>query len=1339
MSPDRGDPAMRDSSKTNEADARVEPREIPQADDGRAGKPKSPSSAENPSRPALGDEGPTILSGGSSRPRTASGLEGRPVPALPVPGTRLGGFVIEEAIGAGGMGAVFRARDTRLDRLVALKILPPEQSRDPEVVLRFHQEGRAAARLDHENIARVYTIDHDDSYHFIAFEYIEGTTLRRRVERDGELSVAEAINFTLQIAGALVHAAERGVVHRDIKPSNIIVTPEGRAKLVDMGLARRFERSEGTDDGLTQSGMTLGTFDYISPEQARDPRDVDVRSDLYSLGCTLFHMLTGRPPFPEGTVLQKLLQHQEEPPPDVRSLNPAVPEGLAAVILKLMAKDRDRRYQTPEQLARDLIGLAGVYGIRSLGPDGIAWIRSDPRPVWERHLFWIAPLAVLLLVIGLIWWAQDPSGGESIASVESSNGISSPAAVPRANSSIANSPSVLVPPRSENRRAGFPETKSKRDGEGSKNSVRPRLVEVRKSDDLWAKLASAPRDAIVVLTEEGDYELSAGMRPPLENLEVKLQAGPNVSPRLRFSKPAEADSPADRRGRALLSFRGGRIVLEGLEWIVDPVEDEERTAIFAENVELTINRCVFRSLDPSRGRPSALDLKGESISRSLTRAAGCFFGPGLVGINAKGSVELAFNDCLFGGNSPVLSLESLEKPNDDSAPRSAIRLDHVSILATDGPVFRFQGEAPIVRLSRSVVAAEGESRAILVVADEPARLDWLGRGNLFSKIGTYLQPSRDMPIAPVWDFGLWSDDPSGSSPAREIDSRAGDGQVWNESSPFNLLSLRDPSRAFRLAPLDWPNRSPGARRGPFGPLGIPVDTRSVATEKPPLDRRRPTERPKRSNPSVAPDEIAEEKTRPGATRPSIAEEDSPQPADPSELENAPMPRKPDSGDETTVASTKPEDSTTTETPAGGDPGPSRLPSRIGSDSRPTSNESTNPPATAARDDPTTEKKDQAGDSTLPKPVRTADQFQAAIARLGPRGGIVRLASDADFKLPSVELRGSGRWTIEAEENRERRPRLTFKPEEDHADSRSAFFRLRAGSLRLKGVEIDCSSKKADRGSRDCAFLIQGGTELELSRCILTIAVDGEGSKSSFVGVRVSDGIDEPNDPAVLTAKPSAASVRIVDALIRGEGDIIDVSEGKPLAFYLENSVVASSGSLVVGRGSPRGKSPESLSLDIRRSTLRIAGGLVRLDTALDEPELPIAEVTARDSILSTTPDGDPLFRVNGQDDVASLRDRIRWEGHGVAYHRISAYRRDQSSRLGTPPQTYDRPDWQAAVAPREDSAIHGDLKFANPWNADRPVRDLSPSDFELAEGSPAATAGADLSLIPAPAVREPLK
>ena len=184
----------------------------------------------------------TVISG---RPEPVGPPPGsNPTPLAPRPGDRFEAFELERAIGVGGMGAVFLAIDTRLQREVALKILPPEQSNDSEIVQRFYQEGRAAARLDHENIARVFTIGSDRGYHFIAFEYIEGSTLRQRVLDHGPLPIGEAINYTLQIAGALVHASERGVVHRDVKPSNIIVTPQGRAKLVDMGLARRFERGQ---------------------------------------------------------------------------------------------------------------------------------------------------------------------------------------------------------------------------------------------------------------------------------------------------------------------------------------------------------------------------------------------------------------------------------------------------------------------------------------------------------------------------------------------------------------------------------------------------------------------------------------------------------------------------------------------------------------------------------------------------------------------------------------------------------------------------------------------------------------------------------------------------------------------------------------------------------------------------------------------------------------------------------------------------------------------------------------------------------------------------------------
>ncbi|HVX60986.1 MAG TPA: serine/threonine-protein kinase, partial [Pirellulales bacterium] len=186
-------------------------------------------------------------------------------------GERLNHFELIEYVGGGGMGAVFRALDTMLNREVALKVLSRDQGSDDETRRRFQNEAQAAARLDHENIARVYYVGEDKGLNYIVFEFIEGVNLRESVEKRGPLPLAEAISYTLQIAEALAHACSRNVVHRDIKPSNVIITEDGRAKLVDMGLARSHHvQADGED--LTASGVTLGTFDYISPEQARAPR-----------------------------------------------------------------------------------------------------------------------------------------------------------------------------------------------------------------------------------------------------------------------------------------------------------------------------------------------------------------------------------------------------------------------------------------------------------------------------------------------------------------------------------------------------------------------------------------------------------------------------------------------------------------------------------------------------------------------------------------------------------------------------------------------------------------------------------------------------------------------------------------------------------------------------------------------------------------------------------------------------------------------------------------------------------------------------------------------------------
>ena len=324
-----------------------------------------------------------------------------------LPGERLGHYELLRYVGGGGMGKVFRALDTRLNRSVAVKILPPEHAADRETVLRFQNEAQSAARLDHDNIARVYYVGEDRGLHYIVFEFIEGVNVRDLVERKGPLPLGDAVSYTLQVADALAHAAERNVVHRDIKPSNLLITPAGHAKLIDMGLARLREVDTAAAD-LTASGVTLGTFDYISPEQARDPRNTDVRSDIYSLGCTFFFMLTGRPPFLGGTMLQKLLQHQADQPPDLRQFRPELPEDVNRILRKMLAKDPRHRYSSPMELVNDLLWVARAAGLRPAAPGGRTWtIPIAPVvPSYYRHLPWIVSLLALVaivLVLDSIW------------------------------------------------------------------------------------------------------------------------------------------------------------------------------------------------------------------------------------------------------------------------------------------------------------------------------------------------------------------------------------------------------------------------------------------------------------------------------------------------------------------------------------------------------------------------------------------------------------------------------------------------------------------------------------------------------------------------------------------------------------------------------------------------------------------------------------------------------------------------------------------------------------------------------------------------------------------------
>ena len=406
-------------------------------------------------------------------------------------GVRLGHFIIEERIGRGGMGGVFRAVDERLNRVVALKVLAPSSARDSAAVERFRNEGQAAARLDHENIARVYHIGDDHGVPFIAFEFVRGTNVRDVILQKGMLSPEEAVNYALQIAQALRHTHAARVVHRDIKPSNIIITPSGRAKLVDLGLARQ-EHSEPTRE-LTTPGTTLGTFDYIAPEQARDPRCVDVRTDIYSLGCTLYHMLTGQPPFPQGTIIQKVVDHHLDAPPDPAVRNPLAPPELSQIVRTMMASNPDDRYAGPDELIGDLSEVAASLGLRPSHADNLVWTRPpyERQPgFFEANKGWLLMLSILLLIAAVVH-RMPPIVPTSIGTDEISDGSAnpeSPLQAPAAPSSDSggSTPALAVtaPPEPEEVSGMLSGLSAWRLPAGSSNALRRATVQAARPPDV---------------------------------------------------------------------------------------------------------------------------------------------------------------------------------------------------------------------------------------------------------------------------------------------------------------------------------------------------------------------------------------------------------------------------------------------------------------------------------------------------------------------------------------------------------------------------------------------------------------------------------------------------------------------------------------------------------------------------------------------------------------------------------------------------------------------------------------------------------------------------------------
>ncbi|OAJ73190.1 serine/threonine protein kinase [Brevibacillus sp. SKDU10] len=264
-------------------------------------------------------------------------------------GQRLGGrYQLEEVIGGGGMAIVYKARDLVLNRIVAVKLLRPQFGTDEDFVERFRREAQAVASLSHHNIVNVYDVGQDDDIHYMVMEYIEGSTLKEIITAQGGMLMSEAVRIAMQVCDALDHAHQNQIIHRDIKPHNIMIGTNGRVKVTDFGIARAV-----TSQTITQTGSVLGSVHYFSPEQARGGITAE-KSDIYSLGIVLYEMVTGTLPFSGDSPITVALKHLQDPLPEPRKLNPAIPQSLENVIIRALAKDPFQRYKSAREMYEDL-------------------------------------------------------------------------------------------------------------------------------------------------------------------------------------------------------------------------------------------------------------------------------------------------------------------------------------------------------------------------------------------------------------------------------------------------------------------------------------------------------------------------------------------------------------------------------------------------------------------------------------------------------------------------------------------------------------------------------------------------------------------------------------------------------------------------------------------------------------------------------------------------------------------------------------------------------------------------------------------------------------------------
>ena len=705
----------------------------------------------------------------------------------------IGPYTVLDRIGAGGMGKVYKAVHRDMQRTVALKVLTGAIRNDPEAEARFMREVRAAAKLIHPNIVTAFDAGHEGKITYLVMEYVEGTDLYHLIKQHGRLDATTAAGIAYQVAQALQHAHEHGIVHRDMKPPNILVTDKGQAKVLDMGLARiEHAEAEGDEESatLTRDGVVMGTLDYIAPEQASDTHKADIRSDIYSLGCTLYQMLTGRVPFPGGGPTEKLYAHAMKTPDDPTTLAPDLPVDLARVLGKMLSKRPEDRYQTPAEVAEALLPWVGPSTMipgsdvrPAPGPPSVSvgttatlqpqewedaakppeapvatpppasWGTVAPPRIapWQRipRWVWAAGAAVVLILVAavLFWPASEPGdqaprlhrGGSPDAAHRGGSPGAAPGAPPPARAHRPEAPSTPTTPETVQAPApgpppepDLPIVRADGSGKGPYKTLKDAFADCTPDEEVVIELRTngvLQASGLEVTAKTFTLRAAKGYRPVL------------YMPPRRSPKQAK---------QMLLVTAEESVVVEGVHFVGRT--EVHSTCLMTRAPGLTVRGCTFR--EAHREGQAAIwpqmPTREVIVEDSLAQGFTYFV---LAWMNAG---RMAVSHCANGHAGTLIGLCHVPE---SAAARGPIdlKLHHNTIVGADG-VVSFMRPDPAaampervsVSLSSNVLVgwADRPIGHVLVIAGPQGDvkveewrhlLDWQGRNNVIGPCGSGLQ------------------------------------------------------------------------------------------------------------------------------------------------------------------------------------------------------------------------------------------------------------------------------------------------------------------------------------------------------------------------------------------------------------------------------------------------------------------------------------------------------------------------------------------------------------------------------------------------------------------------